>query len=1000
MLSPLPRSGLLRHGLAMLLAILAAHAVAGDVIDFYAPPSEVGEGAGSAGITVTRSGTGAGAVSVTYATSDFGAHAGTDYTDTHGTLSWASGDLAPKTIVVPIIDNSTWQNFNERFKLTLSAPTGGATLGSTSITITIDDNDPNPAGILSMVSEGPSGAITVMENAGNVAITVVRGGSAVGAVSADIGLTDLTATAGVDYQVPGALTLSWLDGESGPKTVLVPIVDNAIPQPSRMFSAYINPGTLVGSPSLSNSSGANVIIIDDDAPSAGVLSLPTSIGVVENAGTASIIVHRAGGSHGAVSVDYATADGSASAGSDYQTTSGTLTWADGDSSPRTIAIPIINDSVPELTEWFTVSFSNPGGGLLMPDLPYNYVQVTIVDDDASAGVVGFSNEQYDVSEGVGQALITVMRSGGATGAISVDYQFTDGSAVSPTDYTAANGTLHWADGDAAPKTIAVPVVDNSVVDGGRAFYLQLANPVGGVLITDDLYLTTVVIHDNDGPAPSVLALTQRQVLVSENAGQIQFTVTRTGSAVGAVTLPYSIQPGTAHEGSDYLGEHGSVAWADGDSASKTITVPIIDNNVVDGSRYFRVGISAPSGGAVVGDINQVICIITDDEVASAGTLRFTTPTASAGEDAGSLAFQVSRDGGASGAVTVMCSTFTTSDDAARPGTDFIPTLATLSWADGDSAPKTFTVPINDDHQPGVDRTFEVRLSSPTGGAVLDASHGQPTAIGTILERDPAPNGILWFSTPTFSVNENAGNAVITVSRRGGATGAVSAHCFTAAASALDGLDFSPVDVRLSWADGDAADKTITVPIIDDALVEGDETFYVFLDNPAGGALIGAPYAIVTIHDDEVNPAGQLQFTAAITAVDDQAGTVQIHVARSGGSAGAVSVPWTITDLTTTEGSDYTAAMNGVLSWSAGDGADQTIAIAVLPRTRHAGLKSAQLALGTPSGGATLGQSAAELDITDPAPADSGSSSKRCGRGHFFSLILLGLLGLRRRSRRW
>ena len=100
------------------------------------------ENGGSVTITVTRTGGSSGAVGVSYATSNGTAVAGSDYTSTSGTLSWADGDAADKTFSVPILDDSSYEG-NETVNLTLSNPTGGATIGSPNAAVlSILDNNP------------------------------------------------------------------------------------------------------------------------------------------------------------------------------------------------------------------------------------------------------------------------------------------------------------------------------------------------------------------------------------------------------------------------------------------------------------------------------------------------------------------------------------------------------------------------------------------------------------------------------------------------------------------------------------------------------------------------------------------------------------------------------------------------------------------------------------------------------------------------------------------
>src|SRR6185369_547072 len=84
------------------------------------------------------------------------------------------------------------------------------------------------------------------------------------------------------------------------------------------------------------------------------------------------------------------------------------------------------------------------------------------------------------------AMLSVTRTGGSTGPVSVNYSTADGTAVAGTDYTATSGTLNWADGDTAPKMISVPLLNYAAVGASKSLTVTLANPQYG-----DLGATTV-----------------------------------------------------------------------------------------------------------------------------------------------------------------------------------------------------------------------------------------------------------------------------------------------------------------------------------------------------------------------------------------------------------------------------------------------------------------------------------------------------------------------------
>src|SRR5690606_4691710 len=98
------------------------------------------EGGLAVTVTVTRSNGSTGPVGVSYSTASGSATAGADFQAVSGTLSWAAGDVAPKTFNVPIVDDSQVEG-TESFTVRLAQPTGGATLGLATANMSIVDND-------------------------------------------------------------------------------------------------------------------------------------------------------------------------------------------------------------------------------------------------------------------------------------------------------------------------------------------------------------------------------------------------------------------------------------------------------------------------------------------------------------------------------------------------------------------------------------------------------------------------------------------------------------------------------------------------------------------------------------------------------------------------------------------------------------------------------------------------------------------------------------------
>ncbi|MGH7894473.1 MAG: Calx-beta domain-containing protein, partial [Candidatus Binatia bacterium] len=174
-------------------------------------------------------------------------------------------------------------------------------------------------------------------------------------------------------------TLSWAAGDAAPTTFTVAVLDDAVVDGNKSFSVALSAptgGLVLGTPGTTT-----VTIFDNESAAESMLQFSAAKYLVSEAsGPVVLTVTRTGSDFSApVSVNYTMTAGSAVAGSDYTASSGTLSWASGDSTSRTITIAITNDAVAESPEQFTVTLSavSPGAGLGTPAV----ATVLILDDD-------------------------------------------------------------------------------------------------------------------------------------------------------------------------------------------------------------------------------------------------------------------------------------------------------------------------------------------------------------------------------------------------------------------------------------------------------------------------------------------------------------------------------------------------------------------------------------------------------------------------------------------
>lgn len=101
---------------------------------------------------------------------------------------------------------------------------------------------------------------------------------------------------------------------------------------------------------------------------------------------------------------------------------------------------------------------------------------------AKPGILQFSAASYHINEGDGTATISVTRTAGSSGGVRVNYSTANGTAIAGDDYTAANGTLSWADGDSSTKTISIPIINDTVVESSETVTISLSSISGGATL--------------------------------------------------------------------------------------------------------------------------------------------------------------------------------------------------------------------------------------------------------------------------------------------------------------------------------------------------------------------------------------------------------------------------------------------------------------------------------------------------------------------------------------
>ena len=926
---------------------------AGTITDNDDPPAvsindvtvtESNTGTVNAAFTVTLSASSGQIVSVQYGTSNGTATAGSDYTATSGTLTFNPGGALTQIVTVPVIGDLL-DEINETFTLTLSNPSN-TTISDEQGVGTITDNDNPPTVSINDVTapEGNTGTV-------NATFTVTLSASSGQIVSVQYATTDSTATAGDDYTATSG-TLTFNPGGALTQTITVPVIGDLLDEINETFTLTLsNPSNAT----ISDGQGVGTITDNDNPPTVSIDDVTATEG---NTGTvnATFTVTLSAPSGQIISVQYATANGTALAPGDYTTTSGTLTFNPGGALTQTITVPVIGDLLDETDETFTLTLSNPSNATISDGQAVG----TITDDDDPPTVSINDVTVTEGNTGTLNATFTITLSAPSGLVVSVQYATANGTATTANnDYVAAAGTLTFTTG-VTQRTVSVSVRGDTVFETNETFFVNLSNPTN-VVISDGQSQGTIT---NDDAAP-VLAV--NSPAVAENAGSGQFTVTLTPASGTTVTVQYAIADGTAASPDDYTATMTGTLTFNPGVTSRTVPFTLVDDTVWEGNETFTVTLSDPTGGATLGTTAGTATIIENE---AAPALAVNSPTVA--ENAGSGQFTVTLAPVSVTAITVQYAI--TNGTATSPGDYSAMMTGTLTFDPGvTSQPIPFTV-VDDVIWEG-NETFTVTLSGPTPGITLG------TAVGTSTITDNE-------STPALSVNslsaaENTGSGQFTVTLTPASATTITVHYTITNGTATSPADYTATMTGTLTFNPGVISRPVPFTLVDDTVWEGNETFTITLNTPTGGAVLGTSTGTMTILENEPAPALALNSPT----VFENAGNGQFTVSLIPASAVTVTVQYAITNGTATSPNDYAATMTGTLTFNPGV-TSRPIPFTVVDDVIWEGSESFTVTLSSPTPpGATLGTAVGTATITDNESTPSLSvnsltTAEDAGSGQF------------------
>jgi hypothetical protein len=699
--------------------------------------------------------------------------------------------------------------------------------------------------------------VNVSEDQGTAGSGVVRIGDITGSSSVDYFTTNGTAVSPGDYLATSG-SLSFGPGDFA-KGINVTITDDNVTEPLESFNLTI---TNAAGATLSGPSTIPVTIIDNDPPPAisiNDVSVTEGDSGTSNAAFKVMLDHP---SSQTITVNYATADNLAKAGSDYQSTSGTLTFAPGDLS-RDLLVPVIADTAPEINETFFVNLTNPVNGTIAD----SQGMATIVDDDSSCPSASFGTPKditlatspFDIVAGDfnGDGKVDQAVANRLTNSVSLMLGDGNGSFGSPTTFQVGGTPNAITAADLNVDGKLDLIVTNNANNGDvGSISILLGNGTGSFAAATNIQtvanvrFTAVGDFNRDGKPD--LAVATATPSISTNSVAVLL-----GDGTGGFGTPTSYTTGLSsfYVATSDLNGDGKLDLVVSNQNSNNVSVLLGNGD----------GTFAPANNIAAGNAPQMVALA---DFNGDGKPDLFVPN-------------IDTTSGASVLIGDGAGGFTLS--------------STLTFAIQPT--RTYIADLNGDGRNDVVVTDPAIGSFPPAGAVWvllgngDGKFAQPikfnagnASVGSAIadfDRDgkldmaiavfgPAKVSLLvnscsgstlQFSAPTYNVSEGVGSAQVTVNRSGDVSlpvtvqystsdrsGGANCNVFNGNASAR--CDYISTLGTLRFAANESA-KTISIPIVDDGYPEGNEAFQIQLANPTGALLASPSTANVVIADNDV-----------------------------------------------------------------------------------------------------------------------------------------------------
>jgi urease beta subunit len=864
-------------------------------------------------------------ITLAYQTRDGTATAGEDYIAKSGDLVFAPGQTS-KIVAINVPGDSMVEP-SEFFHLAVSghsalANTPDGLVGTAQI---LDDDAAGGAPVISVSS------VDAIESIGSgfggtVRFAVTLSEAASDVVSVNYRTIRESAVQSIDY--PGTKdTLTFAPGETV-KYVNLRVSSDTIAETDESFALELYDAAGAAFAGDAKVLRESAFILDDDGTGVDrAMSVSSPVLVEGDSGARQAVfeIKLSRPSDTTLNFDYATRDGSAVAGEDYASKSGTISFAPGQTKAA-VVVDVTGDSEVELSEFFhlaveaTSALGEKAQGILGT--------AEILDDDAGGSGPVLSLGAVDAIESIGSGFGGTVRfeltlSEPASDTVTVNYRTLADSALAAIDYPEDSGQVIFAPGETS-KFVDIRVSSDNLAETDEAFTLQLVDVAGAVFEGGaKLLRETTFILDDDGTGVDRAMSVSSPVIVEGDGGtqQAEFVVKLSRPSETTLSFDYETRDGSAEAGEDYTATSGTLEFAPGQTEA-VVRVDLSGDETVEPTESFDLVVTATTAlGDRTDGLAGTATLLDDD--AGTGQPVLSMDAVSAVESIGSgfggmVRYMLTLSEAASDTVTVN---YRSLADTADSSLDFPRAEGTLSFAPGETF-KTVDIRVASDNADEADEAFVLELTD-VFGAVFAGDAKLLREAAFILDDDGV--GIdreIHVSSPVL-VEGTSGEqeALFEIKLSRPSQDRLTFDFTTKDGSAMAGEDYTATSGTLVFEPGQT-EAFVAVPVSGDRGVELSEQFFLAVEpnRSLGDDGAGAVGEALIMDDD----AGGRAPTVSIAVADANesigsgfGGLTEFTVSLSEASTSVVTVDYRTLAGTAEAGGDF-ATISDTLTFAPGE----------------------------------------------------------------------------------